>query len=244
MLYPIFLSMLLSQTGSAPQIQDRVLSLKDGTELRYAISVSRSPDQDQPLPLILALHYGWRGEATPDRYGRQFLSVLIEPAFRNLDCVLVAPDCPTSNWTNRSSETAVLELVAHIKANYPIDSSKLVVTGFSLGGFGTWYMGAQHPRMFSAVIPIAGRPRHEWLESAKDLNLFVIHSRQDEVVPIAPTESAVEEIKRKGSKVQFLIIDSLGHYETGRYVDYLKKGVAWLEQIWGRKQVGPGAPGF
>jgi predicted peptidase len=229
---PVIIAFLSFQPIPASQLEDKVLILKDGTELRYAISTPKLADSSQSVPLVLALHYGWRGSSVPEGYGRQFLSLLIHPAFERMDCVIVAPDCPSRSWTDSKSEQAVLELRQHIESQYPIDPDRRVVTGFSLGGFGAWYFGTRHADTFSAAIPIAGRPRLEWLEGAENLNLFVIHSRKDEIVPIAPTEKAVEELKRRGANPQFLVIDSLTHYETGRYVTYLQKAVAWLEQLW------------
>ena len=41
---------------------------------------------------------------------------------------------------------------------HAIDKAKVVVTGYSMGGAGTWHFAEKYPERFSAAIPVAGRP--------------------------------------------------------------------------------------
>ena len=229
------LSLLFLSASAAPQIQDAVLDLKDGGKLCYGISIPDAARKNQPVPLVIALHYGWSGPRPAAYYGREFMTLLIEPGLRKLDAIIAAPDCPGQNWTSPKSEEAVLELIAHLQARYPVDRARIAVTGFSLGGFGTWYMAALHPEIFSVALPIAGRPRPEWVEKIERLPMFVIHSRMDEVVPIGPTAQGVDALRKKGGTVAFIEVDGMGHYDTARYVEYLQKAVPWMTRVWGKR---------
>ena len=237
----VCIGLITFSSGSAPPPQGEILKLKDGTELRYAISLPKAARKKQPVPLIMALHYAWNGATPPANYGAEFMSLLIEPALGRLGAIIVAPVCPDQSWTVTRSEEAVLELISSLESRYEVERSKVLITGFSLGGYGTWYMAARHPEIFSAAIPMAARPMPEWVEKIDRLPLFVIHSRRDQVVPIGPTEQSMALLKKKGVPVKFLVIDDLGHYDTPGYVEYLAEAVPWVKQVWaGRWRAGRG----
>ena len=53
--------MLFLSSSAASQTQDAVLGLRDGGEIRYGISIPDDARKNQPVPLVIALHYGWSG---------------------------------------------------------------------------------------------------------------------------------------------------------------------------------------
>jgi len=243
----------IAMTRPAAPIQRQMLTLDDGSGVRYAIAVPDGYDGSQEVPLVLALHFGW-GEALPPNYSAIFLEILVEPALRELGAVIVAPLCPARTWVDPASEKAVLALLDHVRKEYRIDPERTLVTGFSLGGMGTWYYASHHAELFRAAIPMASVPmiaqtsesgaeyvqRYaesgsvEWPEALVRMPIYVIHSRDDELIPIGPVERAAAEIEALGGDVEFLAIDAgIGHHETPRYVPYLARAVPWLHEVWG-----------
>ncbi|MCK0136272.1 alpha/beta fold hydrolase [Arenibacter sp. S6351L] len=51
-----------------------------------------------------------------------------------------------------------LEVLADSKRLFKPDNSKIYLTGHSMGGHGTWYLGATYPDRFAAIAPCAGYP--------------------------------------------------------------------------------------
>ena len=51
-----------------------------------------------------------------------------------------------------------LEVLADANTIYKPDKSKIYLTGHSMGGHGTWYLGATYPDKFAAIAPAAGYP--------------------------------------------------------------------------------------
>jgi pimeloyl-ACP methyl ester carboxylesterase len=51
-----------------------------------------------------------------------------------------------------------LEVLANAKSIYKPDRKKIYLTGHSMGGHGTWYLGATYPDYFAAIAPCAGYP--------------------------------------------------------------------------------------
>ncbi len=256
-LVPFFSATAASQPvpdKPAAPIQRQMLTLDDGSGLRYAIAVPAGYDETEPAPLILALHFGW-GEALPPNYGAIFIDILVEPALRDLGAIIVAPNCPGRSWVEPRSEEALLALLAHVREEYNVDPDRIVVTGFSLGGMGTWYFASRHADMLSAAIPIASVPivtgtsesgseavqrfrregSVEWPPDLLGLPMYVIHSADDELIPIEPVRRASAELKELGADVEFLTIDAgIGHHETPRYVPFLSQAVPWIRSIWDR----------
>lgn len=215
--------------------QGDVMQLSDGSQILYAVSVPDGYDGGEAVPLVLALHYGWGGDGPPPpNYGEGHMRLLVEPALRELGAIIVAPDCPAParRWSEPGSDRAVMELLDHVRSEYRIDPDRILVTGFSLGGQGSWFMAAEHPEIFSAAIPMAGWAQPDWLEKMGDMPLYVIHARNDEVVPFAAAEEAVAAVEARGVPVELVVVEKLTHYDTARYVTYLRDAVPWIQSVW------------
>jgi predicted peptidase len=222
-----------ASTGDMMQTQEileRTLTLENGLRMRYTIALPNSLALDKPVPLVLALHYG--GTVTPF-YGRGFLTLLVEPALKDLSAIIVAPDCPGQGWVDPISEKAVLEVLENIKSYYKVDPNKIVVTGFSTGGVGTWYFAQRHTQLFSAAIPISAVPESKTFPAIKGIPIYAIHSRGDEVFPIDKVRSFVEKQKSEGASIHFEELVGISHYETYRFVNPLKQAIPWLKNVWG-----------
>ena len=178
------------------------------------------------VPLVLALHYG--GEVTP-QLSMGFLRSLVVPGLKTLGAVIVAPDCPGDGWTDEASERAVLALLDYAVRNWPVDRRRIMVTGYSLGGIGTWFFASRHPEIFSAAVPMAGRPVGD---ADVRVPIYAINGRRDEVIDIEPTRQAIESLRARGARVELIVVKGPTHYQPQGFVEPLKKAVTWLRQLW------------
>ena len=64
--------------------------------------------------------------------------------------------------------------------------------------------------------------------------VYVIHSRDDEVVPIDPARDAADALKEGGTPVEFLELTRIGHFAMGGYVDALRQAGRWMWDQWER----------
>jgi predicted peptidase len=222
------LCFVVSTAAQAQTIHEQFLDRTDGPPVSYAISVPRAYHGD-PVPLILALHYG----GDPRGAGRDMLRILIQPALGELGAIIVAPDSLDGQWSTDTNEKAVNALLAEIEKKYAIDRKRVAVTGFSMGGAGTWYWADKYPDRFSAAIPVSGRPTPS--ADTWRVPVFAVHSRADQTMPIAATEKRIAELKQRGMNAQLVVLNGIQHYETGRFVDGLKQAVPWLREIWKAK---------
>jgi predicted peptidase len=222
------LALLVASTASAQTIHDQVLDQKDGPAVSYAIWVPRAYHGDA-VPLILALHYG----GDPRGAGRDMMRILVQPALGDLGAIIVAPDSLDGGWSTPANERAVNALLVKVEKKYAIDLKKIVVTGFSMGGAGTWYWADKYPERFSAAIPVAGRPTQS--ADSWRVPVFAVHSRADQTMPIGPTEQRIGELKQRGINAQLVVLNGIQHYETYKFVDGLRQAVPWIREIWNKK---------
>jgi predicted peptidase len=207
-------------------IEQKVLQPGDQ---RYTIAVPANYPDEGPVPLILALHFA--GHGTPF-YGRTVLEELVEPALSSLGAILLAPDCTAEAWNNPQSEADVITLLDYVSNSYPIDPKKVVVVGYSMGGSGAWYLAAQHPGRFSAAIVMSGWPPDEIDLVDWQVPIYVIHSRQDELIPLERTQSSVNFLAEQGAELELIVLDGITHFETYRFREPLRSAVPWIKKVW------------
>lgn len=228
MLIALTLFAALSQQA-APAVLQRTFVAPEAGRILYGISIPPGYTSREPRPLVLALHPG--GERTP-YYGLSFMRGIVSPALKDLGAIIVAPDCPTRAWSDPAAERAVMALLESVMKEYEIDRRRILVTGFSLGGRGTWFMSSRHADFFTAAIPIAGSSGEEPLDRLGRIPTYVIHSRNDQVVPFDPDQRTTQQLEKLGRTVRFEALEGLGHYEMGGYIDALARAGRWVAERW------------
>ena len=215
-----------AQTQGARRATHAVFTMPDGVRMTYGLSV---PHGDGPHPLVLALHPGGGRMAY---YGTSFMQNIVEPALRDWNALIVAPDVPTRSWASDLADRAVMALLADVSARHDIDSTRVLVTGFSLGGHGTWFFATRHPDLFTGAIPIAGAPGDHTLDSLGTMPVHIIHSQDDEVVAYGPAAEAARQLADRSNPVELTLLHGIGHFTMGAYVEPLRAASEWIVAQW------------
>jgi predicted peptidase len=213
----------------APGLHELTLARAGEPEIGYAISIPPGYSPSTPAPLILALHYGI-GNSDSAGVGADLVNGLIGPGLERLGAIIVAPDSVRGNWATSENEKAVNALLDMVMARYAIDKKRVAVTGYSMGGTGSWYLAEKFPERFSAVVPIASRPPAS--AAGWRLPVLAIHSRDDQVVPFDPTAARIAELQRAGVSARLITLTGIAHYEAGRFSQPLRQAVPWLQEVW------------
>ncbi len=164
-------------------------------------------DTTQKYPLILFLHgSGQRGDnlATAQQYGPQHYLA----THQELPFITVVPQCPLDQWWYSED---IIDLLDEILAKYPVDIGRVILTGLSMGGFGTWRTAALHPERFAAIAPICGGGQPLLAPAMKNLPVWVFHGGRDTTVPLARSQEMVDALKKAGGNVKFTIFPEDGH---------------------------------
>jgi predicted peptidase len=213
----------------SPGLHNLTLPRADQPAIHGAILIPTNYAPPHRVPLILALHFGLRGEAS-DGAGSSVVRILVGPALKELGAIIVAPDSQGGDWSSPENERAVNALLETVLAKYSVDAGKIAVTGYSMGGAGSWQFAAKYPDRFSAVIPVAGRPPQS--VAGWRLPILAIHSRDDDVMPIGLTEARIAELQKSGVNAMLITLTGITHFQTSRFVEGLREAVPWLKEIW------------
>lgn len=177
--------------------------------------------EEGPKPLIIALHWAGGGNTYTG-----YSQCLIQPVFVDLDAYIIIPDAENMVWTNDYNEKKILELLALAKENWNIDSTKILVTGYSNGGNGAWYFADKHSDKITTAIPMASAYA---IDTKINIPLYVIHGENDELFNIERTHNWVKSAQEAGSDIVFKPVLKYSHYMACDYVAALKEAVSWLE---------------
>jgi poly(3-hydroxybutyrate) depolymerase len=83
------------------------------------------------------------------------------PIASKLKCVGIFPEVLVKSergWTTDGTEEFVLELIEQAKKTWNIDPDRVYMVGHSMGGYGSWTVGAHHADLFAGLAPYAGAP--------------------------------------------------------------------------------------
>jgi len=212
-----------------PGLHEHTLKRAGEPGISYAISIPPDYTPSTPVPLILALHYGI-GNRDSTGVGADLVKGIIGPALEVLGAIIVAPDSVRGNWSTSENEKAVNALLDMVMAHYVIDKKRVAVTGYSMGGTGSWHLAEKFPERFSAVLPIASTPRASSV--GWQLPVLAIQSRDDKVVPFDPAAARIAELQKAGVNARLIAPTGIAHHEAGRFREPLREAVPWLQEVW------------
>ncbi|KAJ9132441.1 Alpha/beta-hydrolase [Pleurostoma richardsiae] len=93
-----------------------------------------------------------------------------------------------------------------------IDLSRVHLTGFSMGGYGTWDLALHTPKRFATLLPICGGGDHLRASQISHVPHWVHHGELDDIIPISQSERMVKALKGAGAKeVRFTRYQDAAH---------------------------------
>ena len=94
---------------------------------------------------------------------------------------------------------------------YPIDPTRIYVTGLSMGGMGTWSLAMAMPDKWAAIAPICGRGDTKTADKIKDLPTWAFHGDADPAVNVSGSRDMIAAIKKAGGQPKYTEYPGVGH---------------------------------
>ncbi len=185
---------------------------RDGESRRYVVYVPREYVPSRRWPMIVFLH--GRGESGTDGslMLAQGLPLAIMRAPARWPAVVVIPQKPTQAGLWADEAPWVMAMIEREKSAWSIDEDRVLLTGLSQGGAGTWAIGAMYADRWAAIAPICGfgDPSYVGGRVAK-LPIWAVHGDADTVIPVAQTLRLVESARRAGGGPVVSVLPGVGH---------------------------------
>lgn len=124
---------------------------------------------------------------------------------------ILAPQCPDGVWWD--TET-LYHLIKEIQQKYKIDESRIMLTGLSMGGWGSLKLAMEHPELFSAVAavcPPVDRLMKVRATQYKDLPMKIFHGANDDVVSPMNAIEIYQAIKKVNKNIELIIFPDDNH---------------------------------
>ncbi len=198
--------------------------------------------------LIIGLHGGGKGAGDAGPASGTFGAIASK-----LKCVGIFPEVlekTERGWTTSGTEEFVLELIEGAKRTWKkIPHDRIYMVGHSMGGYGSWTVGARHVDLFAGLGPYAGAPtpitedgapygkvvalKAGVIPNLRNVALHIYQSLDDKQVPPAPNVFANKELmdwKKQygGFNYKYVEVNGRGHgAPPGGHV----VGVKWLYQF-------------
>ena len=176
----------------------------EGHDLKYRIFGERKMRRakDDGYPLVVYLH-GRGGDVMSPNEPWQANSFTAAKNYRKRPCFVIAPQNPDQEGWNGKKADGVVKIVEELIKGLPIDENRIYVTGYSMGGFGTFQLLADEPKLFAAGVPVAGGGNPGSASNFKEVPVWVFHGAKDPTVPVSMSQRMVEALKDERAEVKY-----------------------------------------
>ena len=151
---------IVSRTASAVTVNDflpRAYTNASGV-LPYRLFKPANYNPTNKYPLVVFMHGSGERGADNSRQLSVWPSAMVfadAPNQSKNPSFMIAPQCPNNASWDSTRGDQIMAILDGLKSEFSIDSSRVYVTGLSMGGFGSWYYINLYPTMFAAAAPIA-----------------------------------------------------------------------------------------
>jgi predicted peptidase len=94
---------------------------------------------------------------------------------------------------------------------FRVDLSRIHVTGFFMGGYGTWDLALHTPDRFASLALICGGGDTRRASLVSRIPHWVHHGELDDIIDISQSKKMVERLKKAGADVRFTTYPDVAH---------------------------------
>ena len=149
--------------------------------MHYRLAYPLDYDSTSSYPLSIILHGSgqWGNDNEWQLY--EGLPWRVNAEHYGYNEFTIVPQAPTQDWGSTNIAT-VHSIIRNVIEEYPIDTTRIVVTGWSMGGGGTWSLLNYDPELFCAAVSVSavGGTRG----ATKHIPVWLNHGSADQSVDV------------------------------------------------------------
>lgn len=191
----------------------------DSTLQYYKLLLPKNFDPNKEYSLIVDLHGAGNPYTLSFFASAENKTIGTEEILENEFEVFVLQPWGRGNmgyWDNAGED--IYDSIHDLMETYKINKEKIYLTGFSMGGMGSWTHSLLHPEIWRAVVIASGGPRItpevEKIPVLKKLPIMIWHGDSDGAVSVKNAYKMEKSLKSIGNIPEMKIIPGRGHMIT------------------------------
>lgn len=217
-----FAQLVFAQLQPGPQVAT-FFSDVDDTDQPYGLYLPDNFEPNKKYPLVIMLHGAGSNHRLALRrvFGKSNSNGETDveatryfPEWKNVDYIVASPFARGTVGYQGIAEKDVYDVLNDVKKRFRIDEDRIYLTGLSMGGGGTLWIGLTRPDIWAALAPVCPAPppgTDQYQSNAIHLPIHFFHGDQDSAVPVTVSREWVKKIKELGGKVQYAEYPGVNH---------------------------------
>jgi poly(3-hydroxybutyrate) depolymerase len=207
---------------SGPQVLTFHSSVDD-TEQPYGLYLPENYDPARQYPLVMMLHGAGSNHRLALRrvFGKSNAKGETDveasryfPNWKAVDYIVASPLARGTMGYQGIAEKDVLDVLADVQERFSVDENRTYLTGLSMGGGGTLWLGLSHPHIWAAIAPVCPAPppmAADLAGNALNIPVKIFQGGADPVVSAASVQEWVERFEAQQVEVEYVEYPGVGH---------------------------------
>ena len=201
--------------ATTPGFHLRTVKAADG-ERKYTVFVPNGYDGTKPFPVVLFLHGS--GERGDD--GVLSAQVGLGPAIAGnpsaYPFIAVFPQARRTWQAGTPDADAALAALDDVTKTFKTDPERVILSGLSMGGMGSWSNGSAHPDRWSCVVPVCGAGSTEAVKALRGVPVWSVCGDDDNMRLLVGGRELVRTLREAGASPRYQEYRGVGHNSWDR----------------------------
>jgi predicted peptidase len=183
-----------------------------GSQSKYVVFIPHAYTRETASPAILFLHgMGQSGNDGLAQAGRG-LGEAIRHREQTFPFITIFPQSHNKTWLADSEDgRRALAILGEVQRQYSVDPRRTYLTGYSMGGEGTWSLAAAHPGRFAAIVPLCPESDAALAPKLKNLPCWCFMGDADDLAGLNRTRRMLLAIQNAGGRPMYHEYPGIGH---------------------------------
>jgi pimeloyl-ACP methyl ester carboxylesterase len=213
----------------------------DDSDQPYALYLPKNFNAAKKYPLVISLHGAWSNHRLNLRrvFGKgnaqgenDTEATRYFPPLRDVDFIVASPYSRGTMGYQGIPEKDVYDVLADVKRRFPIDENRIYLTGLSMGGGGTLWLGLTRPGLWAAIAPACPAPpegTEDLAPNALNIPVHFFHGDQDPAIPVEVSRKWQRRLLDLDTNVEYIEYPGVRHnswdyaYKDGAIFDWFAK---------------------
>jgi beta-glucosidase len=195
----------------------------DDSEQPYGLYLPKNFDEHRKYPLVVMLHGALSNHRLELKrvFGKSNLpgendleASRYFPKWDDVDYIVISPFARGTMGYQGIAEKDVWDAIADVKRRFSIDEDRTYLTGLSMGGGGTLWIGLNRPDFWAAIAPVCPAPPFGTVERAPNALHLPVHFFQGGADPVVLPEGTRrwrQRLEDLGTKVEYIEYPGVQH---------------------------------